>query len=159
MGREKRGLLLCCRNTSYRFEDIKCHPHLYVDLKKILLKYKFVNFVKIGNYHIESFFMLTDIERWQKGVASTDGLNSPDLFKSEGNKKAIQLFVSLYNQDLYAPLPEYVNANDIAALVKCYLASVPQPLITSDLHNEVCGSCFSIPQMRNILKNFLQSIT
>ncbi|KAL4582579.1 hypothetical protein LXL04_007132 [Taraxacum kok-saghyz] len=126
MGREKRGLLLCCRNTSYRFEDIKCHPHLYVDLK---------------------------------GVASTDGLNSPDLFKSEGNKKAIQLFVSLYNQDLYAPLPEYVNANDIAALVKCYLASLPQPLITSDLHNEVRGSCFSIPQMRNILKNFLQSIT
>ena len=34
---------------------------------------KFVNFIKIGNYHIESFFMLTDIERWQKGVASTDG--------------------------------------------------------------------------------------
>ncbi|GJW37767.1 uncharacterized Rho GTPase-activating protein [Tanacetum coccineum] len=75
--------------------------------------------------------LLTDIERWQKGVASTDvfgvplevtvqrqdstkpvpfllvkcadflvlsGLNSPDLFKSEGNKKAIQQLVSLYRK-------------------------------------------------------------
>lgn len=129
--------------------------------------------------------LLTDIERWQKGVASTDvfgvplemtvqrqesskpvpflliksadflvlsGLNSPDLFKSEGNKKAIQQLVSLYNQDLNAPLPEGVNPIDVAALVKCYLASLPQPLITSDLHNEVRGARSSIPQMRNILK-------
>lgn len=129
--------------------------------------------------------LLTDIERWQKGVASTDvfgvpievtvqrqestkpvpflliksadylvlsGLNSPDLFKSEGNKKAIQQLVSLYNQDLNAPLPESVNPIDVAALVKCYLASLPQPLITPDLHNEVRGARSSIPQMRNILK-------
>ncbi|KAL4574906.1 hypothetical protein LXL04_021746 [Taraxacum kok-saghyz] len=129
--------------------------------------------------------LLTDIERWQKGVASTDvfgvpievtvqrqesskpvpfllikcadylvlsGLNSPDLFKSEGNKKAIHHLVSLYNQDLNAPLPENVNANDVAALVKCYLASLPQPLISPDLQNEVRGSRSSIPQMRNILK-------
>ncbi|KAI3517554.1 hypothetical protein L1887_16769 [Cichorium endivia] len=129
--------------------------------------------------------LLTDIERWQKGVASTDvfgvpievtvqrqesskpvpflliksadylvlsGLNSPDLFKSEGNKKAIQQLVSLYNQDLNAPLPESVNPIDVAALVKCYLASLPQPLITPDLHNEVRGARSSIPQMRNILR-------
>ncbi|XP_024992040.1 uncharacterized Rho GTPase-activating protein At5g61530 [Cynara cardunculus var. scolymus] len=129
--------------------------------------------------------LLTDIERWQKGVASTDvfgvpievtvqrqestrpipflliksadylvlsGLNSPDLFKSEGNKKAIQQLVSLYNQDLNAPLPEGVNPVDVAALVKCYLASLPQPLITSELHNEVRGARSSIPLMRNILK-------
>ncbi|KAL7588845.1 uncharacterized Rho GTPase-activating protein At5g61530 [Lactuca sativa] len=129
--------------------------------------------------------LLTDIERWQKGVASTDvfgvpievtvqrqesskpvpflliksadylvlsGLNSPDLFKSEGNKKAIQQLVSLYNQDLNAPLPENVNPIDVAALVKCYLASLPQPLITPDLHNEVRGARSSIPLMRSILK-------
>ncbi|KAI3712582.1 hypothetical protein L1987_71141 [Smallanthus sonchifolius] len=129
--------------------------------------------------------LLTDIERWQKGVASTDvfgvpievtvqrqefgkpipfllvkcadylvlsGLNSPDLFKSEGNKRAIQQLVSLYNQDLNAPLPEGVNPIDIAALVKCYLASLPQPLITFELHNEIRGARSSIPLMRNILK-------
>lgn len=129
--------------------------------------------------------ILTDIERWQKGVASTDvfgvpievtvqrqestkpvpfllvkcadylvlsGLNSPDLFKSEGNKKAIQQLVSLYNQDLNAPLPESVNPIDVAALVKCYLASLPQPLISLELHNEVRSARSSIPLMRNILK-------
>ncbi|XP_071686255.1 uncharacterized Rho GTPase-activating protein At5g61530 [Rutidosis leptorrhynchoides] len=129
--------------------------------------------------------LLTDIERWQKGVASTDvfgvpievtvqrqdstkpipfllvkcadylvlsGLNSPDLFKSEGNKKAIQQLVSLYNQDLNAALPEGVNPIDVAALVKCYLASLPQPLISFELHNEVRGARSSIPLMRNILK-------
>ncbi|KAK9059670.1 hypothetical protein SSX86_020374 [Deinandra increscens subsp. villosa] len=129
--------------------------------------------------------LLTDIERWQKGVASTDvfgvpieatvqrqesskpiplllvkcadylvlsGLNSPDLFKSEGNKRAIQQLVSLYNQDLNAPLPEGVNPIDVAALVKCYLASLPQPLITFELHNEIRGARSSIPLMRNILK-------
>ncbi|KAK1419504.1 hypothetical protein QVD17_28676 [Tagetes erecta] len=129
--------------------------------------------------------LLTDIERWQKGVASTDvfgvlievtvqrqesskpipfllvkcadylvlsGLNSPDLFKSEGDKRAIQQLVSLYNQDLNAPLPEGVNPIDVAALVKCYLASLPQPLITFELHNEIRGARSSIPLMRNILK-------
>ncbi|KAJ0569991.1 putative Rho GTPase activation protein [Helianthus annuus] len=129
--------------------------------------------------------LLTDIERWQKGVASTDvfgvpvevtvqrqesskpipsllvkcadylvlsGLNSPDLFKSEGNKRAIQQLVSLYNQDLNAPLPEGVNPIDVAALVKCYLASLPQPLITFELRNEIRGARSSIPLMRNILK-------
>ncbi|XP_076945323.1 putative Rho GTPase-activating protein At5g61530 [Bidens hawaiensis] len=129
--------------------------------------------------------ILTDIERWQKGVASTDvfgvpievtvqrqesskpipfllvkcadylvlsGLNLPDLFKSEGNKRAIQQLVSLYNQDLNAPLPEGVNPIDVAALVKCYLASLPQPLITFELHNEIRGARSSIPVMRNILK-------
>ncbi|MFS7936885.1 putative Rho GTPase activation protein [Helianthus anomalus] len=130
--------------------------------------------------------LLTDIERWQKGVASTDvfgvpievtvqrqesskpipsllvkcadylvlsGLNSPDLFKSEGNKRAIQQLVSLYNQgDLNAPLPEGVNPIDVAALVKCYLASLPQPLITFEIRNEIRGARSSIPLMRNILK-------
>lgn len=51
-----------------------------------------------------------------------------------------------------APLPENVNPIDVAALVKCYLASLPQPLITPDLHNEVRGARSSIPLMRSILK-------
>ncbi|KAG2692209.1 hypothetical protein I3760_08G041800 [Carya illinoinensis] len=129
--------------------------------------------------------LLTDIERWQKGVASTDvfgvpievtvqrqqssrpipyvlvkcadylilsGLNSPDLFKSEGDKKVIQHLVSVYNQDSNALLPEGVNPVDIAALAKCYLASLPEPLTTSELYNEIRGAHSSIHAMRNILK-------
>ncbi|KAG6698884.1 hypothetical protein I3842_08G041800 [Carya illinoinensis] len=129
--------------------------------------------------------LLTDIERWQKGVASTDvfgvpievtvqrqqssrpipyvlvkcadylilsGLNSPDLFKSEGDKKVIQHLVSVYNQDSNALLPEGVNPVDVAALAKCYLASLPEPLTTSELYNEIRGAHSSIHAMRNILK-------
>ncbi|KAK9293176.1 hypothetical protein L1049_021165 [Liquidambar formosana] len=129
--------------------------------------------------------ILTDIERWQKGVASTDvfgvpievtvqrqqssrlipyilvksadylilsGLNSPNLFKSEGEKKVIQQLVSLYNQDSNASLPEGVNPLDVAALAKCYLASLPEPLTTFELYNEIRGARSSIQAMRNILK-------
>nr|KAJ0194185.1 hypothetical protein LSAT_V11C800393070 [Lactuca sativa] len=96
--------------------------------------------------------LLTDIERWQKGVASTDvfgvpievtvqrqesskpvpflliksadylvlsGLNSPDLFKSEGNKKAIQQLVSLYNQGKGTnSSPNFIN---IFVIIRCDL--------------------------------------
>lgn len=129
--------------------------------------------------------VLTDIERWQKGVASTDvfgvpievtvqrqqsnrpiphilvkcadylilsGLNSKDLFKSEGDKKVIQQLVSLYNQDPNASLPEGVNPIVVAALAKCYLASLPEPLTTFELYNEIRGARSSIHVMRNILK-------
>ncbi|BAT89154.1 hypothetical protein VIGAN_06003600 [Vigna angularis var. angularis] len=129
--------------------------------------------------------ILTDIERWQKGVASTDvfgvpievtvqrqdyckpiprilvncadylivsGLNSPDLFKSEGNKKVIHQLVSLYNQDSNASIPEGTNPLDVAALVKYYLASLPEPLTTLELYNEIRGARSSIYSMRNILK-------
>ncbi|KAA8533895.1 hypothetical protein F0562_031412 [Nyssa sinensis] len=118
--------------------------------------------------------LLTDIERWQKGVASTDvfgvpievtvqrqqssrpiplilvkcadylilsGLNSQDLFKSEGDKKISN-----------ASLPEGANPVDVAALVKCYLASFPEPLTTFELYNEIGGARSSIRAMRNILK-------
>uniref|UniRef100_A0A5B6ZM90 Rho-GAP domain-containing protein n=1 Tax=Davidia involucrata TaxID=16924 RepID=A0A5B6ZM90_DAVIN len=134
---------------------------------------------------LRSKTILTDIERWQKGVASTDvfgvpievtvqrqqssrpiphilvkcadylilsGLNSQDLFKSEGDKKVIQQLVSLYNQDLNASLPEGVNPVDVATLVKCYLASFPEPLTTFELYNEIGGARSSIHAMRNILK-------
>lgn len=129
--------------------------------------------------------ILTDIERWQKGVARTDvfgvpieitvqrqqsnrpiphilvkcadylilsGLNSPDLLKSEGDKKVIQQMVSMYNQDPNAPLPEGVNPVDVAALAKCYLASLPEPLTTYELYDDITGARSSINAMRNILK-------
>ncbi|KAF8412437.1 hypothetical protein HHK36_000401 [Tetracentron sinense] len=129
--------------------------------------------------------ILTTIERWQKGVASTDvfgvpievtiqrqqssrpiphilvkcadhlilsGLNSEYLFKSEGDKKAIQLLISLYNQDWNASLPDGVSPVDVAVLVKCYLASLPEPLTTFELYHEIRGARSSIHAMRNILK-------
>ncbi|KAK1577886.1 hypothetical protein Q3G72_025698 [Acer saccharum] len=129
--------------------------------------------------------ILTDIERWQKGVASTDvfgapievnvqrqhhsrpipyilircadhlilsGLNSQYLFKAEGDKKVIQQLVSTYNQDFNASLPEGVNPVDVAALAKCYLASLPEPLTTFYLYNEINGARSSIHAMRNVLK-------
>lgn len=129
--------------------------------------------------------ILTDIERWQKGVASTDvfgvpievtvqrqhssrpiphilvkcadylilsGLNLQYLFKTEGEKRVVQQLVSLYNQDPNASLPEGVNPLDVAALVKCYLASLPEPVTTFELYNEIRGARSSIHVMRNILK-------
>ncbi|XP_044505380.1 uncharacterized Rho GTPase-activating protein At5g61530-like isoform X3 [Mangifera indica] len=129
--------------------------------------------------------ILTDIERWQKGVASTDvfgvpvevtvqrqqyikpipyilvkcadylilsGLNSQYLFKAEGDKKVVQQLVSTYNQDYTASLPEGVNRIDVAALVKYYLASLPEPLTTFELYNDIKGARSSIHTMRNILK-------
>lgn len=129
--------------------------------------------------------ILTDIERWQKGVAKTDvfgvpieitvqrqdcskpipqilvncadylivsGLNLPYLFKSEGDKKVIQQLVALYNQDSTAAVPEGSNPVDVAALVKYYLASLPEPLTTLELYNEIKGARTNIYSMRNILK-------
>ncbi|XP_061367411.1 uncharacterized Rho GTPase-activating protein At5g61530 [Gastrolobium bilobum] len=129
--------------------------------------------------------ILTDIERRQKGVASTDvfgvpievtvqrqdcskliphilvncadylivsGLNLPYLFKSEGDKKVIQHLVSLYNQDSTASVPEGTNPIDVAALVKYYLASLPEPLTTLELYNDIKGARSSIYSMKNILK-------
>ncbi|XP_021287080.1 uncharacterized Rho GTPase-activating protein At5g61530 isoform X2 [Herrania umbratica] len=133
----------------------------------------------------KSKIILTDIERWQKGVASTDvfgvpiedtvqrqqsnrpiplilvkcadylilsGLNSQYLFKAEGDKKVIQQLVSTYNQDCNASIPEGVSAIDVAALAKYYIASLPEPLTTFELYNEIKGARSSIHAMRNILK-------
>uniref|UniRef100_A0A2P2JX55 Rho-GAP domain-containing protein n=1 Tax=Rhizophora mucronata TaxID=61149 RepID=A0A2P2JX55_RHIMU len=129
--------------------------------------------------------ILTDIERWQKGVASTDvfgvpievtiqrqqssrpvpqildkcadylilsGLNSVNLFKDEGDKKIIQQLVSIYNQDSNASLPEGINPIDVTFLIKCYLASLPEPLTTFELYNELKSARSSIHAMRNVLK-------
>ncbi|XP_057729750.1 uncharacterized Rho GTPase-activating protein At5g61530 [Arachis stenosperma] len=129
--------------------------------------------------------ILTDIERWQKGVASTDvfgvpievtvqrqdssrpvpqilvkcadylivsGLNSPNLFKSDGDKKVIRQLVSLYNLDSNSSIPEGTNPIDVAALAKCYLASLPEPLTTFELYDEIKAALSNIYSMRNILK-------
>ncbi|XP_022737190.1 uncharacterized Rho GTPase-activating protein At5g61530-like [Durio zibethinus] len=133
----------------------------------------------------KSKIILTDIERWQKGVASTDvfgvpievtvqrqqsskpiplilvkcadflvlsGLNSQYLFKAEGDKKVIELLVSAYNQDFNVSIPEGVNPIDLAALTKYYIASLPVPLTTFELYNEIKGARSSIHAMRNVLK-------
>ncbi|KAL2527029.1 putative Rho GTPase-activating protein [Abeliophyllum distichum] len=129
--------------------------------------------------------LMTDIERWQKGVASTDvfevpieltvlrqqstrpipcilvkcadflvlsGLNSQELFKAQGNQEVIRQLVSLYNQDPNALLPEGVNSVDVAALIKCYIASLPEPLTTLELYSEIRNARSSMHVMRNTLK-------
>ncbi|KAJ8440615.1 hypothetical protein Cgig2_031032 [Carnegiea gigantea] len=143
--------------------------------------------------------ILSDIERWQKGVASTDGnvclylqwfhklyvfgvaieitvqrqqysraipqilvrcadyliasgLGSPCLFKMEGDKKAIHQLVALYNQEPNALVPEGTNPLDVAALIKCYLASLPEPVATIELYEELRSARSSINVLRNVLK-------
>ncbi|CAA2935361.1 uncharacterized Rho GTPase-activating At5g61530 isoform X1 [Olea europaea subsp. europaea] len=129
--------------------------------------------------------LLTDIERWQKGVANTDvfevpieltvqrqqstrpipcilvkcadflvlsGLNTQELFKAQGNKKVIRQLVSLYNQDPNASLPEGVDPVNIAALIKCYIASLPEPLTTFELYSDIRNARSSMHVMRNTLK-------
>ncbi|CBI23441.3 hypothetical protein VitviT2T_015936 [Vitis vinifera] len=80
------------------------------------------------------------------------GLNSPNVFKSDGDIKVIQYLVSLYNKDSNTSFPEGVDLVDAAALAKCYLASLLEPLTTFELYNEIRGACSSIHVMRNILK-------
>ncbi|KAG7030851.1 putative Rho GTPase-activating protein [Cucurbita argyrosperma subsp. argyrosperma] len=82
----------------------------------------------------------------------SSGLNSPWLFKSDGDKRVLQQLVSMYNQDANAPVPEGTNPVDIAALAKCYLASFPEPLVTLKLYNEIRSARTSITDLRNILK-------
>lgn len=129
--------------------------------------------------------ILTNIERWQKGVATNDvfgvplevtvqrqhttrlvpqvlvrcadhliisGLNSEYLFKAEGDRKVIRQLISLYNQDWNATLPDGVSPVEVAALIKCYLASLPEPLTTFGLYHDIREAQSSIPDMRNILK-------
>lgn len=107
-------------------------------------------------------------------------MNNEYLFKSEGDKKVLQQLVSLYNEgftaaqsylslvqlsfvtvcliffscsaDSGASLLEGVNPIDVGALVKCYLASIPEPLTTFSLYDELRAARVSIPDLRNILK-------
>lgn len=54
--------------------------------------------------------------------------------------------------DSNASIPESANPVEVAALIKCYLASLPDPLTTFELYNEIKGARSSINAMRNILK-------
>ncbi|XP_074588341.1 putative Rho GTPase-activating protein At5g61530 [Curcuma longa] len=129
--------------------------------------------------------ILNNIERWQKGVASTDvfgvplevtvqrqkstrpvpqilvkcaeslimsGLNSEYLFKTEGDRKVVRQLITLYNQDWNASLPEATRPVDVAALIKCYLASLPEPLATFNLYQEIRNARNSIHELRDALK-------
>ncbi|XP_068640297.1 uncharacterized Rho GTPase-activating protein At5g61530 [Aristolochia californica] len=80
------------------------------------------------------------------------GLNKEYLFKSEGDRKVLQQLISLFNSDRNASLPEGVKPIDVAALIKCYLASLPEPLTTFKLYHEIRDARSSIREMRNILK-------
>ncbi|CAN1241809.1 Uncharacterized Rho GTPase-activating protein At5g61530 [Linum perenne] len=80
------------------------------------------------------------------------GLNSVDLFKAEGEKLIVQQLVSMFNQDLNALLPDGVNSIDVAFLMKCYLASLPEPLSTFEHYDAIKGARSNINAMRNTLK-------
>lgn len=58
----------------------------------------------------------------------------------------------MISSDSNASLPESANSIEVAALVKYYLASLPEPLTTFELYNEIKGARSSINAMRNILK-------
>lgn len=64
----------------------------------------------------------------------------------------LTVFFHSYVTDPSATLPEGINPLDVAALIKCYLASLPEPLTTFLLYNEIRDARSSIPTMRNILK-------
>lgn len=54
--------------------------------------------------------------------------------------------------DFAALVPEGTSPVDVAALIKYYLASLPEPLTTLELYNEIKGARSSVHSMRNVLK-------
>ncbi|KAK1262522.1 hypothetical protein QJS04_geneDACA018428 [Acorus gramineus] len=71
--------------------------------------------------------LLNNMERWQKGVASSDDSNSS--------------------------LPDGVNPIDVAALMKCYLASLPDPLTTFALYHDIRNNArCSTEELKNVLR-------
>jgi hypothetical protein len=58
----------------------------------------------------------------------------------------------VFVSDSNASLPEGLNPIDVAFLAKCYLASLPEPLTTFELYDEIKGARSSIHVMKNILK-------
>ncbi|XP_078148259.1 small G protein family protein / RhoGAP family protein isoform X2 [Carex rostrata] len=80
------------------------------------------------------------------------GLSSEYLFKSEEDKKSVKQLISLFNEDWKATIPDGTNPIDVASLIKCYLASLPEPLITFVLFNEIREARSRIRELRNILK-------
>lgn len=58
----------------------------------------------------------------------------------------------MYFTDFNASIPEGVNPIDVAALAKYYIASLPEPLTTFELYDEIKSARSSIHAMRNVLK-------
>ena len=54
--------------------------------------------------------------------------------------------------DPSASIPEGVNPVDVAALMKYYLASLPTPLTTFELYNEIKDARSSVNRMRKSLQ-------
>lgn len=61
-------------------------------------------------------------------------------------------FSLLIVTDWDAPLPEGISPIDVAALIKCYLASLPEPLATFALYHEIKNARNGIPELRDILR-------
>ncbi|KAL0292496.1 UNVERIFIED_CONTAM: putative Rho GTPase-activating protein [Sesamum calycinum] len=103
--------------------------------------------------------LLTDIERWQKGVASTDVFGVPIELAVQRQQSSIPIpsilmkcADTLILSEPNASLPEGLKAVDVAALIKYYIASLPEPLTTFELYNEIKNARSSIHLMREILK-------
>jgi hypothetical protein len=60
--------------------------------------------------------------------------------------------MNLLLADSGASLPDGVSPIDVAALIKCYLASIPEPLTTFALYDELRDARVSIDDLKNILK-------
>ncbi|KMZ61477.1 Rho GTPase-activating protein 29 [Zostera marina] len=80
------------------------------------------------------------------------GLHTEHLFKMEGDTQTIRQLISLYNNDCNACLPDGLQPIEVAALIKYYLASLPEPLTTFALYLEIRDARSSIDDLRNILK-------
>eukprot|EP00252_Welwitschia_mirabilis_P004809 TRINITY_DN15116_c0_g1_i1.p1 TRINITY_DN15116_c0_g1~~TRINITY_DN15116_c0_g1_i1.p1 ORF type:complete len:396 (+),score=85.92 TRINITY_DN15116_c0_g1_i1:622-1809(+) len=80
------------------------------------------------------------------------GLATEFIFKIEGDKRVIQALVSLFNEDWNAPLPEGASPIDVAALIKVYLWSLPEPLIPVYMYNDIKSAKGNVNQLRSILK-------
>ncbi|XP_078148261.1 small G protein family protein / RhoGAP family protein isoform X4 [Carex rostrata] len=102
---------------------------------------------------------LNNIERWQKGVASNDVFGVPIevvVQREQSNTAVPQVLITcvdyLIVSDWKATIPDGTNPIDVASLIKCYLASLPEPLITFVLFNEIREARSRIRELRNILK-------
>ncbi|KAK4480605.1 hypothetical protein RD792_013683 [Penstemon davidsonii] len=95
----------------------------------------------------------------EEGVARTDVFGVPIEIAGQRQQSttAIPIILrrcadSLILSDPNASLPDGVTSIEVAALMKCYTASLPEPLTTFELYNDIRNARSSIHVMRNILK-------
>ncbi|KAL6005082.1 hypothetical protein ACLOJK_005643 [Asimina triloba] len=91
--------------------------------------------------------ILNDIERWQKQTHSSD-IGQMCRLPCIIRYYLLIILVSYWN----APLPEGISPINVAALVKCYLASLPEPLTTFEHYHAIRDARSSVRDMRNALK-------